>query len=330
MKKLIVPVFIPHRGCPHRCVFCNQNSITGNTSAPSPDEVRRYLGHHLGPGTPHAVIAFYGGSFTNLPTGEQQGYLSVAGEFIGRGLACGIRLSTRPDCVDERVVSFLKANFVGTVELGVQSMDDGVLTASRRGHTAADSVKVAGHVKSAGLELGMQIMNGLPGDTRDKFMHTVEQVISLRPDFVRIYPALVVKGAPLEAVWKSGGYAPLRLDEAVEQCAGASVRFRKAGIRVVRMGLQPGRELEDALLAGPYHPAFGHLVESRLAYDRMSLALEGSSAGNVEFLVNPSELSVYKGIKSENVEKLGRFKKGLSLKITADAGVEKGGLLLKA
>jgi histone acetyltransferase (RNA polymerase elongator complex component) len=328
-KNLIIPVFIPHAGCPHVCVFCNQNRISGSLNAPSSTEVRQYLAGHLSFDTSRVTIAFYGGSFTGLPAADQAGYLDTASEFIKKGLADGIRLSTRPDMLDPDKVGYLKDRGVRTVELGVQSMDDAVLALSGRGHTASDSERAAGLVKSSGIELGIQLMAGLPGDTAGKFIETVRRVVGLKPSFVRIYPALVVEGSPLAALWRRGEYAPLSLDEAVSLSMRGVKKFREAGIKVIRLGLQPGRELEDSLLAGPYHPAFGHLVESALALERMELAIEGASRmENVEFLVNPAELSVYKGNKSENVRKMSAYNGGVEVSVRADAGVAMGDMRL--
>ncbi|MBI5694833.1 MAG: radical SAM protein [Nitrospirae bacterium] len=331
---LIVPVFIPHHGCPHRCVFCNQSGITGQQSAPTPDEVREYLSRHLSKNTPHAVVAFYGGSFTGLPLSEQEGYLSAAREFIRKGHANGIRLSTRPDYIHDDTPGFLKSYGVEVVELGVQSMDDRVLAKSARGHAAADTVRASGLIKDAGLELGIQVMPGMPGDTPEGFIETVRRVIDIKPHIARIYPVLVIAGSPLELVWRRGEYVPLGIDDAVELSAKAVTMFREAGIKVVRVGLQPGRELEDSLLAGPYHPAFGHMVESAIALSRMQDALLGYTGMHdneaVEFLVNPAELSVYKGIRRANEAALARARGGLGVRVKADAGVAKGEFRLVA
>ena len=328
-KELIVPVFIPHSGCPHQCVFCNQKKITAIEAAPTPEGVSEYLSRRLGPDTAHAVIAFYGGSFTGLPRHEQEGYLKAAGEFVRQGFARGIRLSTRPDYIDAETVSFLKSSGVITVELGVQSLDGEVLRLSGRGHSANDSVRASRVIKECGLELGIQLMAGLPGDDEEKFMRTVERTVALAPAFVRIYPALVVEGSPLEALWRRGEFAPLDLEDAVAWCAKAVRLFREAGIRVIRLGLQAGRELEGALLAGPYHPAFGHMVESELAFERMAEALKEVSGVQAEFRVNPRELSVFKGIRGVNAERLKEVR-CVEVSIKADPEVGEGGLELKA
>lgn len=328
-RELIVPVFIPHGGCGHDCVFCNQRNITGKAGAPSPDEVRVQLSARLGADTSHAVIAFYGGSFTCLPRQLQREYLQVAAGFVEQGHARHIRLSTRPDCMDAETTAFLYGMGVRVVELGAQSMDDATLAASARGHTAKDTEAASAAVKAAGLTLGLQVMAGLPGDTPEGFMRTVRRVVELAPSFVRIYPVLVVEGAPLELLYRRCGYAPLTLDEAVLLCADATDIFARAGIKVVRTGLQPSAELEAAVVAGPYHPSFGHLVASELAYRRMLNAareLPGGADGRLLFCVNPSELSKYLGIKKANISKLSAALHHDGVEIKGDASVARGGL----
>ncbi|MHB8173146.1 MAG: elongator complex protein 3 [Nitrospirota bacterium] len=312
----IVPIFIPHKGCRHLCVFCNQKNISGVSAAPSPEEVSEYLSGALSADRPDATIAFYGGTFTAIPTADQEEYLSVASGFIAKGFASGIRLSTRPDEMDDGRAQFLKGRNVRTVELGAQSLDDSVLEKSGRGHTAADVMRAAKAVRGAGLELGIQLMVGLPGDDREKFLHTVSETVKLAPDFVRIYPALVVEGSALADMWRRGEYVPLSLFEAVELCAEALEIFEAAGIRVIRLGLQPGEDLEKSLLAGPYHPSFGHLVRSRIALRKMLCALENIEGDSVEIFVNPRELSVYKGIRNANVRELEKTT-GKEIKISA-------------
>jgi len=291
-------------GCPHLCVFCNQKNISGASHAPSPEEVASYLDGSLSLGRPEAVVAFYGGTFTAIPLAEQGKYLAIAQRFMAEKRASGIRLSTRPDEMDAQTARFLKERGVRTVELGVQSLDDGVLKKSGRGHTAADAVRAARTVKDAGLELGIQLMAGLPGDSKGKFLKTVLGTVRLKPHFVRIYPALVVEGSELADTWRRGEYIPLTLDEAVELCAEALEIFGTAGIKVIRLGLQPGEELEKSLLAGPYHPSFGHLVKSNIALKKMLKALEGFGGAAPQFIVNSRELSIYKGIGGENIKKI--------------------------
>jgi histone acetyltransferase (RNA polymerase elongator complex component) len=327
----IVPVFITHAGCPHRCVFCDQSGITGNVVPPSTDDVRNLLLKHLSSRTKNAVIAFYGGSFTCIDRELQEAYLGVAGGFVKDGMAAYIRLSTRPDCIDAETAQFLLARGVRVVELGAQSMDDGVLAASARGHRAHDTERAASLIKSAGMELGMQVMAGLPGDSDEGFMRTVRAVAGLRPGFVRVYPALVLKGAPLEKLYQRGEYMPLSLEDAVRLCADACVYFEQKGIKVVRTGLQPSESLESSLVAGPYHPAFGHMVGSEIALRRM-VSMVGSEYGEnapdgIGFAVNPSELSRYLGINKDNLDRL-KMLYGQAVYIKPDDNVDKGGLRL--
>ncbi len=307
---MIIPFFIPHAGCPHQCVFCNQKNITGEHSAMDassiPARIQDYLDRD-GSGEP-AQIAFYGGSFTALPLETQKRYLEAALPFVQSGRIAGIRLSTRPDAITDDSLKLLKQYRVQTVELGVQSMDDGVLTRAGRGHTAADIEHAATLLSGYGFSIGLQLMPGLPGDTPAIFRDTVEKTISLRPAFVRLYPALVIKDTPLEALYRTDRYRPLTLDEAVLLCRDALLRFEKAGIKVIRIGLQPTEELakRGTIVAGPYHPAFRQLVESAILLDRMTARLiAGKPASrDVVFRVHPGDLSAAVGQKRSNRETL--------------------------
>jgi histone acetyltransferase (RNA polymerase elongator complex component) len=253
-------------------------------------------------------VAFYGGSFTALPFDTQTAYLAAVQPFIHAGQVAGIRLSTRPDCITNEILSLLKEHHVTTIELGVQSMDDAVLTLSGRGHTATDTMNATKLIRSHDFLLGLQLMPGLPGDSADGFMRTVDTVIGLMPDFVRIYPALVIKDTPLEDLHASGRYMPLTLDDAVALCRKALERLDLAGIDVIRIGLQPTEELEKpgTIIAGPYHPAFRELVESSILLDKMRSALRNLSekTSQVTFQVNPKDLSASIGQRRSTIELL--------------------------
>ncbi len=265
-KQLIVPVFLPFGGCPHQCVFCDQNGITGSPALPSMEEVKRTIDAHLSTwkGNGRREVAFYGGSFTALPTETQARYLAVSYGYLEKDLIDGVRVSTRPDCVSEETVGFLKGFGVDTIELGAQSMSDEVLKLSGRNHAASDTVLASSVVKGSSIRLGLQIMPGLPGDTADTIISTAEKVATLSPDFVRVYPTLVLKGTPLHRMYLSGSYRPWSLDEMVPVCRSVMDIFRDAGISVIRMGLQPTRELEESLVCGPFHPSLRQLVEKGL------------------------------------------------------------------
>jgi len=325
---MIIPFFIPHAGCPHQCVFCNQKGITGNATTPNPTSVaaaiRSYLNTSSFPGP--AQVAFYGGTFTALPRSLQMAYLAAVRSFLDSGEVESIRLSTRPDAIDDDVLGLLKQYHVGTVELGVQSMDDDVLTLSGRGHTAADTVQAVAMLNAHGFSVGLQLMPGLPGDSREIFSDTVEKAIALKPDFVRLYPALVIRDTPLERLYRAGGYRPLTLDEAVSLCRDALPRFRKAGIAVIRIGLQPTEELERSgtIVAGPFHPAFRQLVESSLLLVTMcSLLPPRLGAGTVTFVVNPADLSSAIGQKRQNIHAI-KDRYGLDAKVMTDPRVPRG------
>ncbi len=262
-RMLVIPFFIPFGGCETICVFCDQGSITGASGLPEPSEitarVELYLGTWKGGGRKEA--AFYGGTFTAMKRSLQERCLTPVAPFLGDGRLGGIRVSTRPDCVSPSIVEFLAGHGVDTVELGVQSMNDTVLALSNRGHTVGDTVEAVAVLKRAGLSVGLQFMPGLPGDDVFTIMATTRDIIGLQPDFVRVYPTVVMKNTVLERLYKEGSYRPWAMEEMVRVCRKISLLFRESGIRIVRMGLQHTTGLEENLVAGPYHPAFRDLVE---------------------------------------------------------------------
>ncbi|MBI5588724.1 MAG: radical SAM protein [Deltaproteobacteria bacterium] len=265
-KRLIIPLFIPFGGCANQCVFCDQEGITGEVRLPTlkevADTVHSYLSTWKGGGAKE--IAFYGGSFTALPVGAQLDYLEAAFGHIIEGRVDSVRVSTRPDRVTPGIIEYLKRYGVATVELGAQSMSDEVLKASGRGHTARQTAEAVSMLKGAGLNVGLQFMPGLPADSRDSVIRTTEEIIGLKPDFVRVYPTLVFKKTPLYRMYLNGSYTPWTLEEMVEVCGKVYGLLKDAGIPIVRMGLQPTEELEKNLVAGPYHPSFRQLVEGRI------------------------------------------------------------------
>ena len=263
-RRLIIPIFIPFGGCPHQCVFCDQKGITGKAALPGLDEVRQtietYLSTWKGKGEKEA--AFYGGSFTGLPVETQKAYLETAGAFLKTGQLDSLRLSTRPDYIDREIALFLREHHVATVELGAQSMVDEVLKASGRGHTASQTAEAVRILKDFGIKIGLQLMPGLPEDTFESVMFSMEEAVRLKPDFVRLYPSLVLKDTPLHKMYLAGKYRPWALEDMVDACARAKMLFDKAGIPVIRMGLQTTDELIESIVAGPYHASFRQLVEA--------------------------------------------------------------------
>ena len=325
---MIIPFFITHAGCPHQCVFCNQKNITGESRPPDPSSIHTSISTHLDTHKNNKAVqvAFYGGSFTALPLTVQMAYLEAVRPFIESGRVASIRLSTRPDAVTPDILAVLKRYSVAAIELGAQSMEDKVLVLSGRGHSASDTVNAVALLREYNFSTGLQLMPGLPGDTPEMFLETVSRVISLRPDFVRIYPALVIKETPLAELYRTGNYIPLSLDDAVLLCHKAVARFEQAGIEVIRIGLQPTAVLErpGTIIAGPWHPAFRQLVESARFLDAMSTLLRcGSTSGTVTFFVNPADLSSAIGQKRLNIHTI-KERYGMDAKIVANPAVLRG------
>lgn len=327
---MIIPFFIVHAGCPHQCVFCDQKRITGEPARPDTVSVaatiRRYRA--TGPSDASAEVAFFGGTFTALPLDEQRAYLEQVHPFIVDGTVRSIRISTRPDAVTAPGLALLTEYGVATVELGVQSLHDEVLRSSARGHTAEDAVRAAALLQKSGFRVGFQLMPGLPGDSADRFRQTVERTISLRPDLVRLYPALVIRDTPLAARYGAGGYTPLSLEEAVTWCSHALEAFAQARIPVIRVGLQPTEELErpGSVVAGPYHPAFRELVES--ARFLVKMRQEMPAGQDPAFLVHPLDLGAAIGHGKRNLAAL-RKEFGHRTTVQANASVPRGTVAVK-
>lgn len=322
---MIVPFFIPHAACPHQCVFCDQRRISGERAGPDPGGIAEtILRYRAAEGTGDSVeVAFYGGTFTALPPERQRAYLGPVQPLIASGIVRSIRISTRPDAIDGASLDILRRHHVETVEIGAQSLDDEVLRRSGRGHSADHVVRSVERLKQGGFAVGIQLMAGLPGDRPAAFRMTVEGTIGLRPDLVRLYPALVIAGTRLEELYRSGRYAPLSREEAIAWCAEALDSFERKGIPVVRVGLQPTAELErgGTVVAGPYHPAFRQLVDSSRFLEKMLRAMHPGA--EPDFLVHPADLGSAVGHRRENLAALSaRF--GKAATVLPDDRVRKG------
>lgn len=265
----IWPVFLPFRGCPGRCIYCAQDLQTGNRErelAAIHRELRRNLRQTLPCKRVAPEIGFYGGTFTRLPRAWQYRFLSLAAGYRQEGLLAGIRCSTRPDAVDPGHVREMKQAGLDMIELGIQTLDDDVLLASRRGYSARTARRACGTIREQGLGLGIQIMPGLPGQTQLAWQEEIREVCRLRPDVVRIYPCLVLEGTPLARLWQNGGYRPWDTEGAIRAISRATLRLWRNGIPVIRTGLPPERRLLPHILDGPWHPALGSLVRSRILW----------------------------------------------------------------
>lgn len=302
-RESIIPVFVPHLGCPNDCVFCNQRRISGSIAPACPEDVTRAI-ESAGEGT--SQLAFYGGSFTAIPAGEQEALLEAARPYLESGRISSIRLSTRPDAIDGEVLLRLRRYGVETVELGAQSMDDRVLALSGRGHTAQDVEDASRQVKAAGFRLILQMMTGLPGSDDETDVETARRLAALGPDGVRVYPTVIVRDTTLCDLWRAGRYKEHTVEDAVRVCARILPVFEAAGIPVIRLGLNPTDDLSGGdALGGAYHPALGELVRARIRRGELEALLEGVPAGAAVTVEVPGRLlSQYTGQHGANREYL--------------------------
>ncbi len=312
LRPLIIPVFLPHAGCPHQCAFCNQTTITGTEpSIPTSRDIDQLIHRFLEYGRPHrstVQLAFYGGNFLGLPETQIISLLEVAARSVASGTIGGIRFSTRPDTITLEQLSIIDGFPVQTVELGVQSMNDRVLSLSRRGHSATDTTNAVEMLKKRDYEIGLQMMMGLPGEDEGTCLSSGQIIADLSPDFIRIYPTVVLKGSLLARWYREGTYEPLPLEEAIRRATKLYKIFEDKDIPVIRMGLQSSDGLEkgDTILAGPYHPSFGELVYSEMFFERASALLQtlDSAEDTVCLKVHPKSISKLKGHKNNNINKL--------------------------
>ena len=311
MKHYIIPVFIPHYGCTHACVFCNQQKITGRDTPVTAQEVTGIIDEHVARITErrHIEVAFYGGSFTALAIKIQCELLAPAYEALQWGKIHAIRVSTRPDCISDTIVEHLISYGVSTIELGVQSLDNEVLQASARGHNCNDVIQAVAIIKKLGLVCGIQCMPGLPGENWISLIETARGIVNIAPDFVRIYPTIVIAHTKLAAMYRDGSYKALSLSEGVARAAFLKLLFAQQGIPAIRTGLQATEELasSDVVLAGPYHPAFGEMVDSYLFYLMLIHCVESLGLGKNSSITihhHPRDTSKLRGLSNSNIKKL--------------------------
>lgn len=321
-----ISIFVPHIGCPNMCSFCNQRHITGKRRAPRSTDVKKTIetainSKNFDPKT--TEIAFFGGSFTAINRQYMLGLLETAYEYVKNGSVCGIRISTRPDAIDEEILELLKSYGVTAIELGAQSLDDKVLKLNNRGHTARDVVNASNLIKKFGFSLGLQMMTGLYADTDQKAIKTAEKIIELRPDTVRIYPTVVLKDTDLEAFYAEKFYKPQTLDQAISLATKLLLMFNKTDIKVIRLGLH---SIEPkAYIAGPWHPAFAELCQSEIFLNKAISLLK--ETGNYVIKVNPSDVSKMVGQKKSNIIKLQN--NGYKCKVIADKNLSKNEIVVE-
>ena len=313
-KQYIIPIFVPHLGCPNDCIFCNQKSISGQAKQVTKEDVKKIIEEHLKYIKENSIVevAFFGGSFTGIEEERQIELLSTAYEFIKSKKVDSIRISTRPDYINKEILKRLKKYKVKTIELGVQSANDYILKKAGRGHTFEDVKKASKLIRLYGFKLGHQMMVGLPESTKLDEINTAKQLIKLKPKMIRIYPVLVIKGTELEKQYNEGTYKPLTVVQAVETCKELVKMFSKKKIDIIRIGLQPTDTISEPnsenseVVAGPFHSAFRQLVESGMWYDVIVDKIKKLNAKvkEVEVIVNPQDVNNVIGQRKENISNL--------------------------
>jgi radical SAM enzyme (TIGR01210 family) len=325
-RPFIIPIFLPHAGCPHQCIFCNQTSITGaQRDTVSPEKVERQIHEFLkfkrNDRRP-VQVAFYGGNFLGLEKEYIKRLLNVSTKFVKNKEIDAIRFSTRPDTIDHDRIEIIKNYPVTTVEIGVQSMNDRVLAMAKRGHSASDTQRAVALLKDRQYQIGLQMMVGLPEEDEAGSLSTAYRIGELEPDFVRIYPTIVLKNSLLARWYENGTYRPWSLERSIAHVKTLYLFFKKKNVPVIRMGLQASEDLDSgaAVLAGPYHPAFGHMVHSEIFLDMATELMEHKSVSQdtVTINVHPKSISKMRGMKNSNMETLKRRFRLQSLDIVPD------------
>lgn len=335
MKHSNISIFVPHAGCPRQCSFCDQKAISGVMHQPTADEVHEICRKAMSEITDreNCEIAFFGGSFTAIERDYMMSLLEAAVQYVGNDKFKGIRISTRPDSIDGEILHILKEHGVTAIELGAQSMKNKVLEANERGHDVQAVYKASELIREYGFELGLQMMVGLYKSTATDELDTMDRIIKIQPDTVRIYPVAVLKNTKLEELYRSGEYSLMPFDDVVELCARMLREFENRGINVIKCGLHASEFVEQDMVAGFYHPAFRELCESRIyRFKIQKLIIESNNDigvgkalkrifKGVTIAVNPSCISKAAGHKRSNVE---YFKDmGLNIKIIGDDDLKK-------
>lgn len=333
-KEYIIPIFVPHLGCPNSCTFCNQKTISGQAKQVTAKDVKDTIEYYLNnfkDDNKYVEVAFFGGSFTGIEEEVQEELLQAAFEYIKKKKVNSIRISTRPDYINTKILKRLKKYKVKTIELGVQSTNNYILSRCQRGHTFEDVKKASKLIRRKGFTLGHQMMVGLPESTNLDEINTAKSLIKLKPKIVRIYPVLVIKGTKLEEEYKNNEYVPLTVNQAVERCKEIVAMFNEKNIKVIRLGLQntntidePGHN-ESEVVAGPYHPAFRQLVESSMWYDSIALKIRQFNAKVkvVEIKANPININNIIGHKKENIKKLNEIY-DVEVNVVSDKSIKPG------
>ncbi len=333
MKHSNIAIFIPHLGCPNQCSFCNQNTITGHKKSPTPQEVELEIEQaisKLNGDFNNTEIAFFGGSFTAINRDYMLALLKIAKKHVIKYSLKGIRISTRPDCIDTEILDILKEHKVTAIELGAQSMVDRILQMNYRGHTSKDVEDASKMIKEYGFELGLQMMIGLYGETKEDTFITADKIISLKPNTVRIYPTVILKNTYLEKVFLSGEYKVFSLEDSVEICAKLLKDFTDNNIKVIKLGLHSSEEVEENMVGGIYHQAFRELCESKIYLQNTLNLIKQEDIKNGDkclITVNPKAISKMVGQKRNNIKAIENL--GLQVSINQDSSLKEFEVLVK-
>lgn len=330
----IIPIFVPHEGCPHNCVFCNQNTITGSQNVVDSEFVRNTVEEYLETiANKNATIevSFFGGTFTAIDMKKQKELLQVAKEYKNAGKIKNIRLSTRPDYINREILDNLKKFEVDIIELGVQSLDEDVLRMAGRGHSVTSVYDASKLIREYGFTLGHQIMPGLPGDNFKRDIDTVKKVIDIKPDICRIYPSLVIKNTPMEEMYLRNEYIPYTLEEAVQICKELYGMFVSNDIEVIRVGLQPTEEINTGreIVAGPFHPAFRELIMGSIYSDIIKENITKDYKGSVNIEINSKDISKLYADKKRYFNEMLKTHKNLKFIIKQNDGVFRDHIIIK-
>lgn len=329
----IIPIFVPHEGCPHNCVFCNQNTITGVSNLVNGNYVRNTIEEYIKtiPNKNSVIeVSFFGGTFTAIDMRKQKELLEVAKEYKDRGIVKYIHLSTRPDYIDDEILINLKNYNADVIELGIQSLDKEVLLKSGRGHSDIDALKASKLIKEYGFTLGHQIMLGLPGDNFQKDIQTVRRSIGMKPDICRIYPALVIKDTPMENMYRKGIYKPYTLEECIRISKIVYGMYAASNINVIRVGLQPTKEInkDGDIVAGPFHPAVRELVEGSIINDMIFEYLKEFNAAEAEIIINEKDISKLYANRKEFFNNIKNQLTYIKIKVTQSRDIPRNHLTL--
>ena len=326
-KHANISIFVPHMGCPNMCSFCNQRHITKTAEIPDEQTIAQAVNiakssNNYAP--KNTEIAFFGGSFTAIEFTFMERLLKKAYEYVCNGDVIGIRISTRPDAINQDILDVLKKYGVTTIELGAQSMSDRVLSAINRGHTADDVRSAAKLINRNGFTLGLQMMTGLPGSNSSVDMFTASEFVRLKAKQVRIYPTIVLQDTQLCSSYLKGEYIPQNLENAIADCAKLLTFFDSAQIPVIRLGLHTIDF--DKYVSGPWHPAFREMCESEILLNKAVAKLTDLPNGKYNIYVNNTDLSKMIGQNKANIKTL--FKLGYDCKVIADSKLEKSDLII--